>query len=133
MVHNWKSASLCQAITLIVIALTVSLVCFLPTIEALTFVLVTIYTCRLVYCTSSNQCLLGSKVTNIVRLNNLLYLDSLDHEWFLSLVLNVEAVSLQLSDSCLVRYGELVTRATFRNADLIISNEQVCSTTLLED
>ena len=77
-------------------------------------------------------CKSGSNLLCECKLNNLLYLDSLDYECFLSLVLNVEAVSLQLSDSCLVRYGELVTRAILRYADLIISNEQFLCT-LLED
>ena len=77
-------------------------------------------------------CKSGSNLLCECRLNNLLYLDSLDHEWLLSPVLNVEAVSLQLSDSCLIRYSELITRTILRNADLIISNELLGST-LLED
>ena len=77
-------------------------------------------------------CKSGSNLLCECRLNNLLYFDSLDHEWFLSLVLNVEALSLQLSDNCLLSYSELITRTILRNADLIISNEQVCRT-LLED
>ena len=65
--------------------------------------------------------------------NNLLNLNSLDHERFLGLVLDVEAVCLQLSSGLVILNSELITRFILRNADLIISNEQVCSTTLLED